>query len=649
MKKTTKTISILFSGLALTIGIAISGGIIRNSYVADEAVAVQGDLLKTFNSDIVVTDSAYKMYENTDWLVTVGGNQKSIGTNSGAASSAKLGSYSYVAAFDSNIGSNTTFLSAVISKKAISNVGKISLSRANTGGGEYATTKLHLAYCSTANGSYQLIQTLTSIPTTATNYEFATIPGANYYAFVFQASAWFRVDDFVANFYEGAPLKLLQSITVESEPIKKEYYVGESIDIDGLVVKANYDIGDSVVVTNACTFSPSVFTVAGVNISVIVSFTDTIKKEATISGFSVIERLLVSLEVTTNPTKMIYTVGESFDSTGMVIKAIYDLGNPVFGYSNYSYSPYGVFSNIGSITITITSLENESITASLLVQVVNQSNINITVADTGYELTSYKTTALTFSKSGVEFSIINFLKPAGSSNMQFRTGTTDAFSFHNSTVLPGIISKVTVRNISGSPTSMTLYTGTATQASSTTGGTEATFNSSDKTFSWNVNTASQSKYLRLFNFAGSAACIFSSIEIEYLVEPEANTEAVAYGTSFLNATSDGCTAKSSSQLSSAWNGLETSYNALSSEAKAYLSSLTPNENGNDAEHAVARYIYIVGKYSLNNYMSLVILGSSPVGNLEKVDVMQIMTVAVVSAIGFAVLLSYLYVNKKKQS
>jgi len=39
MKRKSKTIGFLITGMALAVGIAISSGIIRNSYVADEAKA----------------------------------------------------------------------------------------------------------------------------------------------------------------------------------------------------------------------------------------------------------------------------------------------------------------------------------------------------------------------------------------------------------------------------------------------------------------------------------------------------------------------------------------------------------------------------------------------------------------------------------
>lgn len=441
--------------------------------------------------------------------------------------------------------------------------------------------------------------------------------------------------------------QVLQSISVVTPPSKTSYFIGESIETNGLLIRASYDVGDPVDVTSSCTFNPSSFTFAGTNINVTASYTDGgVTKQATIDGLTVSERNLVSIAVTTNPSRMAYVIGEAFSPAGMVITATYDAGSPVVGYSNYNYSPTAAFGSAGTKTITITSSDNASITTSVDVQVTASQSMSIVDEDTGAGISGYQTK--NFSKNGVDFTMVDIISTSG--NIQFKSGT---FSMHNSSALAGSLSKITVRNVGGTPTTMTLYSGTSSQATSTSGGTACSYNSSTKTFVWNIDSNLGHNYFRLYNFSGSGTLTFSSIEIDYVLPPEANEDAVAYGTSFLSATADGCSTANSSTLSGVWASLESSYNALSNDAKAYLTGLTPNVSGNDAQHAVARYIHIITKYgeaTFNDFMNLDLQSapsSSDVLALDSHDFLPL--IAVISVVGLTILIGYYYHNKRKEA
>ncbi|WP_457945454.1 InlB B-repeat-containing protein [Caproiciproducens sp. LBM24188] len=66
------------------------------------------------------------------------------------------------------------------------------------------------------------------------------------------------------------------------------------------------------------------------------------------------ERTLASIAVTTPPTKTIYKYGESFDPTGMVVKATYDDDTENQAFTDYDFSPKGTL-NMGNTTITLTA------------------------------------------------------------------------------------------------------------------------------------------------------------------------------------------------------------------------------------------------------------------------------------------------------
>ena len=63
-------------------------------------------------------------------------------------------------------------------------------------------------------------------------------------------------------------------------------------------------------------------------------------------------KVLTGIEVTTEPTKTAYTVGETFDPTGMVVTGTYS-DSTIEVISDYTYSPDGALA-LTDTTVTIT-------------------------------------------------------------------------------------------------------------------------------------------------------------------------------------------------------------------------------------------------------------------------------------------------------
>lgn len=618
MKKKNKVIPVLLTGIALAIGIAISNAVIQNSFVLDEAKASS-----TYSTTI--TSKVWEAY----------GSQTLSGVSWTAAATG--GAYwGYDATKGQQFGSSgapakpltlsTSGISGAISSITIGTSGASSVAAtlgvtvggSAFGGSAKTITSSNVAYTFTGSASGDIVFTWTQTSSKALYLKSISIEYST---------------------------KVLSNISVTGTLSKTSYYVGESFSPVGLTITANYSDTSSDNVTANCTFSPNPLTIE--TTSVTASYTELgVTKTATIDGLTVNTRNLASISVSTNPSKMNYIIGESFSSTGMVITATYDAGDPVVGYTNYSYSPTAALGTAGAKTITITSLDNASITTSLIVQVTSSQSMSITVTDTGATISGYQTK--TFSKNGSTFVIANIINTSGNIQMQANT-----FSMHNSTALAGYLSKITIHKASGTPTSMTLYSGTASQESSTSGGTACVFNSSTNTFSWDINASLKHTYFRLFNLLGSGTMTFSSIDIEYLLPPAVDDDAIAYGTSFLSATASGCSTASSATLSGVWADLESSYNALSSDAKAYLTSLTPNASGNDAEHAVARYIHIITKYgeaTFVDFMNLDIQAAPTASNILDINSNDFLPlISVIGIIGLTVIIGYYYHNKKKEA
>lgn len=110
----------------------------------------------------------------------------------------------------------------------------------------------------------------------------------------------------------------LESLTVTKPPKKTIYKSGESFDPTGMVVEASYGFGLTSEVTGY-TVTPSVLT-DGVT-EVTITYTEG-RATKTASTPVTVEKVLVSIEVTTPPTKTIYDYLESFDPAGMVVTVL---------------------------------------------------------------------------------------------------------------------------------------------------------------------------------------------------------------------------------------------------------------------------------------------------------------------------------------
>lgn len=120
----------------------------------------------------------------------------------------------------------------------------------------------------------------------------------------------------------------MTGLTVKSEPVKKIYGFGESIDLKGLQVMANYKDDNGQIVSELLKsddYSISGFETRSIgDKNVVVTFNND-KTKTTSFIVKVQEREPVKLELTTYP-RTTYSIGESFDETGMVVSNIFDNG-----------------------------------------------------------------------------------------------------------------------------------------------------------------------------------------------------------------------------------------------------------------------------------------------------------------------------------
>lgn len=105
----------------------------------------------------------------------------------------------------------------------------------------------------------------------------------------------------------------LESLDVTKPPIKTTYKSGESFDPTGMVVTASYGYGITSDVTGY-TVTPSVLTDGTTEVTITYTEGRTTK---TASTPVTVEKVLVSIEVATNPTKMTYNYLEPSENVAV--------------------------------------------------------------------------------------------------------------------------------------------------------------------------------------------------------------------------------------------------------------------------------------------------------------------------------------------
>lgn len=154
----------------------------------------------TFDASTVVTSTTYAKYENDDWILTFGGYNSSVGSNSTQKAKCVLGAdYAYVGeplSFDAT----TTNTCAIISKKAIANVKEVQYTCKAAGNGGYQSTDIYLVSSDSVSSGFTQIGEQKVWATTLT-FE-VNEEGAKYYALVFHLTTTsnFRIDEVVATF-----------------------------------------------------------------------------------------------------------------------------------------------------------------------------------------------------------------------------------------------------------------------------------------------------------------------------------------------------------------------------------------------------------------------------------------------------------------
>lgn len=134
-----------------------------------------------------------------------------------------------------------------------------------------------------------------------------------------------------------------------------DYFEGDSLNLAGIVVTAFYSDGSSKVLgTEEYTVSPSIGTpLKTTDTSFTITYTYRDEQYTFSQPITVEPRVLESIAVTKNPTKVNYVVGQSLDTTGIVVTGTYEGGATADLTSDCAFSPT-LFETAGDQVITVT-------------------------------------------------------------------------------------------------------------------------------------------------------------------------------------------------------------------------------------------------------------------------------------------------------
>lgn len=168
--------------------------------------------------------------------------------------------------------------------------------------------------------------------------------------------------------------KAIKSITIEKNPAKTEYVVGDELDTTGLEVMATFDDESHSIISNSLLkFSPTIFESEGKQIIKVTSsqnsqataeFTVTVSKNTKEVSDIFVDHL---------PEKTRYFVGDSIETKGLVVKANYTDGSQGYIFDDqYTVTP-GTFIDSGSeVPVTVTYKYDETKTATFNVEVTKK-------------------------------------------------------------------------------------------------------------------------------------------------------------------------------------------------------------------------------------------------------------------------------------
>lgn len=377
---------------------------------------------------------------------------------------------------------NGTYPTAATSYTATSGISLTALNTANfsskiqfkkSGGYLYNNSSLNLGTLTISgiSGTLTVYAGTTSNPSTTTisgSNGVYDLSGYNYFKIINSSGSVATCSSITVGIAQST--KTLSSIAVNTAPTKTTYTAGEYFDPTGLVITRTYSDSTSDTYayaghTSEFTFSPTTSTALTTsNVSVTITYGGKSCSQAITVNAA---KTLSSISVSTAPTKITYTAGETFDPAGLVITRNYsDSTSDTYTYSGhtseFSFSPStSTALTTGNTSVTIT-YGGKSCSQAITVNAATKTLSSISISG---QTTSF-TVDDTFSFGGT---VTAHFSDSSTSNVT----TSATFSGYNMSVAGNYT--VTVSYTYGGTTKTTTYSITVSSSGGSGGGESGSF------------------------------------------------------------------------------------------------------------------------------------------------------------------------------
>lgn len=429
------------------------------------------------------------------------------------------------------------------------------------------------------------------------------------------------------------PARQITGVVLNGDMAKKTYYVGDAWDVSGLYLTVNWNEGELTTVQlsdldpeNSYDFDPQTPSLGVTSVLIAGYYNGDKSFEGTITGLTVLEKSSLMLA---------YEAAQKLGLDGNTT-AEYEFDGTVVGTIGASFfvqdGDYGIMVYNGAAVPNITIGKKINVKAILLAYKGMIETKGYTSATLGEDV------ALPEAKSISSLADLKSLKQNNLVNLEaVIPNTLGAWSSTENSLInltvgeDNITLKFDANAYDKSPVSGS-YTSLAGKKVMIKNAVSSTFNS----------------------FETKQLLLTEQTTIE-IIEDD-NAKALAFGTSFLNATATACTdgtKDNSEALKTAWTALKTEFNALSDGAKKVVKEATANDAGTDLEKAMARYDHIVKRYSathteINDFIGRGVTASLTNQLFKTNTTNNIMVISLIGCASVAAIGSFFFIRKRKE-
>ncbi len=168
----------------------------------------------------------------------------------------------------------------------------------------------------------------------------------------------------------GHLFSMLNALSIDTLPVKTSYFVGDELSTTGLALLEIFDDYSTQIITSGFTCSPTTLTTAGTQ-----TITVTYQGKTTTFNIYVTAVAVSGIAVKTNPTKTTYYVGDTLNTSGLTLTAMYNNGITQTVTSGFTCSP-ATLTTAGTQRIAVT-YQGKTTTFILTVTAVTLSSIAV--------------------------------------------------------------------------------------------------------------------------------------------------------------------------------------------------------------------------------------------------------------------------------